>query len=246
MSVVLQMRSQQNEVIDISKVCDFNFDCKDQSDEKYCSTETHFNCSGGHPVSIAETNLNDGKFDCNDRSDECENQFSSAKEMIKNNHLRKFIWISFSGIIIFNLMVVTNNLKEIKRTVNKSSIRFYNLLFIVNLALSDIVYGFVLGSISFQSNKFSGNYCSNDLEWRSSAGCNLIRFLTLSSSQTSLNILFLITSFRLYTVYRPYNALDINKYKVYFLVFICWGLSFTISLIPLVFSKHFEQKILIS
>ena len=163
------------EIVDISKVCDFKFDCVDQSDENYCSTETHFNCSSGHPVSIAKINLNDGNFDCNDRSDECkENQFSSAKEMIENTHLRKFIWISFSGIILFNLTVVTNNLKEIKSAVNKSSIRFYNLLFIVNLALSDILYGFVLGSIAFQSNKFSGNYCLNDFEWRSSAGFKFV------------------------------------------------------------------------
>ena len=50
--------------------------------------------------------------------------------------------------------------------------------------------------------------------------------MTLSLSQTSLNIHFLITSFHLYTVYRPYEALDINKYRAYFQIDICSGLSF--------------------
>ena len=239
--------SNKFEIIKTSKVCDFHIDCEDQSDEKYCSDETHFYCSNGDPIAINKNKLNDGNFDCNDRSDECkENQFSSAKEMIKNTHLRTFIWISFSGIIVFNLIVVTKNLKKIKSTVDKSSIKFYNSLFIVNLALSDIVYGLVLASIFVISSKFSGIYCTNDLEWRSSIGCNLVGTLTLSSSQTSLNVLFLITSFRLYTVYRPYRALDINKYTVYFLILVCWGLSFIISLIPLVFSKRFEQTLVIS
>ena len=40
------------DLIDIRKICDFSFDCSDQSDERYCSVKTHFNCSTGNPVSI--------------------------------------------------------------------------------------------------------------------------------------------------------------------------------------------------
>ena len=36
-----------------------------------------------------------------------EKQFSSAKGVIKNTHLKTFILISFSGIVILNLIVAT-------------------------------------------------------------------------------------------------------------------------------------------
>ena len=61
----------QYQLIEIHKVCDFNFDCKDQSDEKYCSSKTHFNCTAVSPVSIDRRKVNDYELDCDDRSDEC-------------------------------------------------------------------------------------------------------------------------------------------------------------------------------
>ena len=37
----------QYKLIEINKVCDFNFDCQDQSDEKYCSKKIHLNSTTG-------------------------------------------------------------------------------------------------------------------------------------------------------------------------------------------------------
>ena len=44
-----------DEIIERGKFCNFNFDCKDFSDEIYCSEETHFNCLSGFPPSIKRT-----------------------------------------------------------------------------------------------------------------------------------------------------------------------------------------------
>ena len=92
----------------------------------------------------------------------------------------------------------------------------------MNLAFSDILLGFVLFFITLKSRQLSGEYCSKDLEWRSSVGCEVVGVLTLFSSQTSLLILLLVTGFRLYTVYRPYKSLDIKPYRVYVLLILCW------------------------
>ena len=67
------------QLIDIKKVCDFDFDCEDQSDEKYCSNFTHFNCTKVYPVSIDRNKVNDDELDCEDYADESkENQISSV------------------------------------------------------------------------------------------------------------------------------------------------------------------------
>ena len=239
--------SKTHELIGIKKVCDFNIDCSDESDEKYCSSETHFNCTRGSPVSIRKEKVGDNELDCSDQSDECEeNPFSSDKEMIKNSYLGNFIWIVSISIVVLNSIVIIKNIRKIKRIQSKHSIKFYNLFFIINLASSDILLGLALTFITFKSKQFSGEYCAKNLEWRSSVGCDVVGILTLLSSQTSLLILLLVTSFRLYTVYKPYGSLDIKPHKVYVLVLFCWGLSLVLSLTPVVLKRQFVQKYVIS
>ena len=237
----------KNEIIDIDKVCDFNFDCKDQSDEKYCSNKSHFNCTKGNIVSISRKKVNENQLDCADRSDECkENTISSVEEMIKNKYLRYFVWISFLGIVVFNLIVITSTLKQLKNIDNKHSIKYYNVLFVLNLSFSDIILGFVVGTIAFLSTSFSGKYCEIDLEWRSSFLCKTLGALTLFSSQTSLNLLVLMTSFRLYTIYRPFKSLDDIKFKIKLILFVCWIVSFLLSITPIVLKSIFLHKFVIS
>ena len=91
------------------------------------------------------------------------------------------MWVSFIGIIALNLFVIKRNFKEVKCLVDKHSTKYYNLIFVLHLSLSDIIYGFALGSLAFLSKLFSGNYCYKDFEWRSSFGCDLIGVLTFLS-----------------------------------------------------------------
>ena len=74
----------------------------------------------------------------------------------------------------------------------------------------------------------------------------MIGCLTVVSSQTSLNILVLMTAFRLYTVYRPFESLDIKKHRVYLLLLFCWVFSLLLSIAPVVLKKEFTQKLVIS
>ena len=244
---LFRCESERSKLIEIEKVCDFNLDCEDESDEKYCSEETHFNCTRGSPVSIDKEKVNDDELDCSDRSDECkENPYSSVKEMIKSLHLRRFVWITSLGIIAFNLIVVKRTVKDIKKLPDKQCTKFYNLLFILNLSFSDLILGLVLALIALKSLITSGFYCANDLEWRSSIGCDLVGVFTLLSSQTSLFLLLLLTAFRLYTVYKPYQSLSIRQSKVYFLLSLCWLTSTVVSFIPLISKQKFAQSYVIS
>ena len=199
------------------------------------------------PDSIDRNKVNDDELDCEDYSDECkENPISSAKEMIKDSFLKKFIWVTLTGVFIFNTLVIVKNIKKLRSIGNKHSAKYYNLIFVLNLSFSDIIFGFVLSAIAFSSKKFSGVYCSKDFEWRSSLSCNGLGILTLVSSQTSLNILVLMTGFRLYTVYKPFRILDISKTKVMCALIVCWVFPLILSLTPIVFNMEFVQEFIIS
>ena len=237
----------QDEIIEIEKMCDFNFDCQDQSDERFCSNKTHFNCITGFPVSVSRSKVNDNQIDCSDRSDECkDNPISSAEEIIKNPTLRKYIWFSTVAIFFLNIIAVIKCYTEMKNLDKTRLVSFYNLVFVINLSISDIIFGFVLATLALFSSKFSGKYCLNDLEWRSSLPCNVIGILTIVSSQTSLILLALMTGFRLYTIYKPFNSLDKFKNKVIYLLIICWFIPILLSITPIVLQKQFMQSMLIS
>ena len=239
--------SDKHKLIKIEKVCDFSADCPDQSDEKYCSDETHFNCTSGTTFSIDKSRVNDDLLDCSDRSDECkESQISSVRQMIKNDHLRKYIWVTLVGIVVFNSIVIRRNIKILKKIDKEQLIKYFNLVFVLNLSFSDIIYGFVLSAIAYSSQKFSGSYCASSFVWRSSLSCDIIGCLTVISSQTSLNILVLMTFFRLYTVYKPFKSLDTKKHRVYLLLLLCWVFSILLSIAPVVLKKEFTQKLVIS
>ena len=207
----------QKKFVGIKKVCDLNYDCINQSDEKYCSSKLHFNCISEVPVSISRSKVNDNQIDCSDRSDECkENSISSAEEVIKNSSLRIYIWFCTVAIFVLNSVSLIKCYKEIKIVDKTRLVSLYNLIFVLNLSVSDTIFGFVLAILAIFSSKYSGHYCLNDLEWRSIFACNVIGMLTIVSSQTSLNILALITGFRLYTVYKPFKDIYPLKNKIVF------------------------------
>ena len=234
-------------LIKVENVCDFKSDCADHSDEKYCSSTTHFNCTSGIPVSIDVAKVNDNELDCVDLSDECkDNPISSVKEMIKNTYLRQFVYVTLVGIIVFNVIVLKKNLKKLKSINDNQLTKYFNLIFILNLSFSDLIYGLVLAVIAYSSNKFSGVFCTNNFYWRSSLLCKAMGVLTFISSETSLNILFLVTAFRLYSVYYPFKCLDIKKRTIYVLLLACWLLSFVLSFIPIALEKEFMQNMIIS
>ena len=114
------------------------------------------------------------------------------------------------------------------------------------MSLSDLILGLVLAFIALKSLSISGFYCATEFEWRSSIGCDLAGVFTLLSSQASLCLLLLLTAFRFYTVYKPYQSLSIRQSKVYFLLSLCWLTSAVVSFISVILKQNFAQSYVIS
>ena len=166
--------------------------------------------------------------------------------MIKSSLLRSFIWIISLSSITLNIIVVLKSVFDVKKIADRSKIVFHKTVLVINLAVSDSIFGFVLLFLIAKSKEFSGQYCSKDLEWRSSSACSSIGVLRMISSQTSLYLLLLITGFRVYTVKRPFKYAAIDKNLMYLLIFLCWLTSTLISLIPIYFHHQFKLSVLIS
>ena len=166
--------------------------------------------------------------------------------MIKNLNLRKYIWFSIVAIIFLNTFAIIKCCYEIKSLDKTRLVSFYNLMFIINLSFADIIFGIVLVILAFYSNKNSGYYCLNDFRWRFSISCTVIGILTIVSSQTSLNLLVLMTGFRMYAVYKPFNSLHNFKTKVTLLILVCWLKPVLISFTPILFQEEFIQSMVIS
>ena len=236
-------KSDRRQQIDMDKRCDFAYDCNDKSDEAGCPEKTHFYCANADPLFIRREKVGDGRSDCSDRSDECqETAFSSAKEMLKNPALRVIIWIVAVCIIISNFAVLTKHYRKTSVIQSKSSVAYLNTVLLINLAFSDIIYGFTLLVIGIKSQQFSGNYCQYDLEWRSSVGCNVIGAFTIISSQTSLNLLTALTGLRLYLTFRPFMADSLSRNFVLSLSLLCWGISLVFACFPIWMEDSFAKS----
>ena len=217
--------------ISVSKVCDHQMDCTDYSDERYCSEHTHFYCSDGNI--IPQNRKQDGNFDCEDRSDEClENDYSSSLQMIKNTFLRYFIAVTAGCTIVANTVAIRMHFQKLRKIKNRKSVKFMNTVLLFNLALADMIMGVVLVIIGIKSIQFSNNYCAFDLKWRTSTLCDVVGWMTVISSQTSVNLLTLMTLIRLFSTFNPYKSNQIHLRLFFFFVFLSWLVSFAFALLP--------------
>ena len=75
-------------------------------------------------------------------------------------------------------------------------------MLVFNLALADSLMGLYLLALGVAGATYSGSYCANKLEWLSSSTCSALGVLVVTSSEASVITMVLLTSFRLYAVFR--------------------------------------------
>ncbi|XP_077972984.1 relaxin receptor 1-like isoform X2 [Styela clava] len=76
-----------------------------------------------------------------------------------------------------------------------------------------------------------GEYCKEDIEWRSGKTCSAIGTLLMIGTESSVFTLTIITGFRVYTVLRPFNEVSLRTIRP--IIVLSWTLAIAIALIPL-------------
>ncbi|XP_078486268.1 uncharacterized protein LOC113474958 [Ciona intestinalis] len=197
--------------ISSSRVCDGVVDCDDGSDElESLCRGSRFYCLNKDPISVPKTTVEDGIKDCSDGSDECpvnttrSTIFSSQFEMIANPILSAIFWCMGVVSIFGNSLVIVTTIKRQVKAKAPSSTAQINAWFITNLAVSDLLMGVYLLSISIQGAIFSGRYCYHDLEWRSGTLCSLMGATAVLATEASVFMMTIMTTHRLVSVMRPF------------------------------------------
>ena len=209
-------------------------------DELGCSDDTHFYCDGNETF-IPQSLIFDGNFDCKDFTDECglsSTSVSTPTHLIGNVVLQIFLWIQMLLSIIGNGMVTAKTGVELynalrRRLHNINRVGVCNKVMILNLAVSDFLMGCYLLLIIVKSLQFSGKYCSESIRWLKGNGCAFAGVLAVVSSQTSVMLMVLITTYRLYCIKNPFRAEKIRDRMVYFATIIIWLISLLLATVPL-------------
>ena len=223
--------------------------CTKGFDELKCSKR--FVCKTGNKVSIDVDQVCDGKQDCDDNRDEqdCKNNdnsvFSSEQEMIANPALKSCFWIMCIAVISGNLYVITSTTHFLKTKKLTTASKYQNVI-ILNISIADMIMGIYLLSIAVYSAYYSGYYGQINFKWRSSLRCSLIGSLAVLSSEASCFFMVLLTSTRLYAIYKPFSTLSISTRKYKLAITSVWIMSFLIAVFPIphqIFSYFMQNKV---
>ena len=210
--------------------------CPKGFDEIYCSKR--FKCKNGNKISIDKNYVCDGKVDCDDKSDEidCKTKykklFSSKTEMIASPVLKYCFWIIGMIVICGNLYVIISTTRHLKNAKLNQIIKYNNLI-ILNISVADTIMGVYLLIIAVHSAYYSGYYSNVDHEWRSSLLCSMTGSLAVLSGEASCLFMVLLTSYRLYTIYKPFSTLSSLNQKYKMLFIIVWLISLIIAWLPI-------------
>ncbi|XP_076807070.1 uncharacterized protein LOC143450419 [Clavelina lepadiformis] len=234
------------------KKCNFIPDCMDGSDEENCSSTTHFYCESrssrsNQTLFVRARQVMDGKEDCEDGSDECPATFlsnsiiSSRHYVIKNPFLQVMVWVM--GLIAFigNSCVAVYTVGLLRHSARFKLTKVavvYNCL-VLNLSVADFLMSIYLIALGIVNVSCSGSYCRRDRFWRSSALCQGLGVLMVTSSEASLLTLLLLSAYRLYCVLRPIQSRTLKIHNTLFLVICIWGFAGTVALLPII--TYFED-----
>ena len=152
--------------------------------------------------------------------------------MIASPALKSCFWIMYVVVINGNLYVITST-THLFQTAKLSKTSKYQHMIILNISIADLIMGIYLLSIAACSAYFSGYYAQIYFKWRSSSRCSLIGSLAVLSSEASCFFMVLLTSCRLYKVYKPFSTQSISTRKYKLAIISVWLMAFFIAVFPI-------------
>ena len=228
--------------------CNLIAACDNLDDERDCSSDSHFYCDEDTRF-IPQWFRFDGKFDCDDFSDECiftNSSISSQTNFIESPILRVVVWVLMCLSLIGNGFVIVKTSTELYHEMRKPlhyterTISDCNKIMILNLAFADFLMGVYLFIIAVKSLQFSGIYCREQHQWITGNQCVFAGVLAVISSQTSVLLLVLMTSFRLFAIVSPFRAGRFKRRVICFIILLIWMISLVIAIIPIIPSTRMK------
>ena len=190
-------------------------------------------------LKIAFLHSDDYKFCCfvNLGGENClpaKDEFSSCEDLMSNNVLRSFLWILGSTSLLGNLFVLIWRTIRGEHLVSSYLVKY--------LALADFVMGIYLIGIASADLYYRGRYIENASTWKKSSLCELLGFLSTTSSEASVFTLLAITVDRFFCIVFPFSVWKLDPQKARTLIILIWLLAALIAAIPLLPFEYFEDK----
>ncbi|XP_052071165.1 G-protein coupled receptor GRL101-like [Mytilus californianus] len=163
-------------------------------------------------------------------------EFSSCRDLMRNDVLRGCLWIIAINALIGNVGVI------LYRIIYENTLVFKaNWLFIMNLGVSDMLMGVYLGIIAFVDMYYSGNYILHDREWRDSTVCKFAGILAAISCEASVCFVMLTTFDCYLMVQFPFGRWRITYKTAKVSTLVCWLFVIIIAVVPIFETAYFSN-----
>ncbi|XP_060589660.1 G-protein coupled receptor GRL101-like, partial [Ruditapes philippinarum] len=165
------------------------------------------------------------------------NEFSSCEDLMRNSVLQAVLWIVGFASLFGNLSSIIYRL-----VYDRKRLKIGYGIFVTNLAVADFLMGVYLIMIAVADSLYRNRYIFVDDQWRNSNWCITAGVLSTISSEASVLFLCLITLDRLLVIKFPFGTVRFGPMKAYVSCALCWFISIILSVIPILYTSHFQNK----
>ena len=229
-----------NATLDLWRRCDLVEDCAGGEDERSCSSNSHFYCSGGVPTFIASHKLNDGRRDCADGSDELDNSLEGRVTPVERffySVLIVLFWAFAALTTAANCHVLLGHFRKLvlgPDRRNLDELPAINISLLAHLATADLLMGVSMITQAVHNFNF-GVYSFAIFHDRT---CKAISVMMVVSTQTGMNLLVLLSAVRCYTTYKRRHTRLITFRRVQLLAGLSWLTAATFAALPLALKRY--------